>query len=190
MSDKELFTKAERKALIMRYPYLQPRRLVDDTIAADYDFEYIRGEHELPPGWLQFFLQACEDIREPLMTAGQLESFRFSQIKEKYGSMRLYTFGAPAEVHEILDRYEFLSEQICCECGRPAVGLTKGWIYPYCSEHMEQALGRAKQDDYDKIEIVTGFTRRTSSAEGVTKKYIDCSDIWTRYLERMNTLDT
>lgn len=188
MLDRELFTAEERKALIERYPYLQPRRLVDDSIPSDYNFSYIRGEHELPPGWIKFFLQACEDIREPLRLAGQLESFRFSQIKEKYGSMRLYTFGAPAEVHEILDRYEFLSEQICCECGKPAIGLTKGWIYPYCSEHMEQALGNTGQN-YDKIELVAGFTRRTSSAAGITKKYIDCSDIWTRYLERLKHND-
>ena len=80
-----------RKALIEEYPYLQPRNVWNDEISEDYDYEYILGEYDLPEGWMKLFLQMCEDIREPLVKANYLNEFRFSQLKEKYGSMRVYT---------------------------------------------------------------------------------------------------
>ena len=64
--DKYLNRKQLRKALIEKYPYLQPRRMTDGKISTDYDYQYIVGEHDLPEGWLVLFLQACEDIRFPL----------------------------------------------------------------------------------------------------------------------------
>ena len=73
-----------RKALIKEYPYLQPRNVWTDKIAEDYDYEYILGEHDLPEGWFELFLQMCEDIKEPLIKADYLNEFRFSQLKEKY----------------------------------------------------------------------------------------------------------
>jgi hypothetical protein len=106
-----------RKALVEEYPYLQPRKAMTGEVHPDYDYQYIVGEYDLPEGWMQLFLQACEDIREPLEKAGDLEKFRFLQVKEKYGQMRLYHSGAADEVCDILSKYEFLSEQVCSECG-------------------------------------------------------------------------
>ena len=88
-------TKEENKVLIERMPYLMPRNVFTDKIVDNYDYEYIRGEYELPDGWFRLFLQMREDIREPLKKADQLDSFRFSQIKEEWGVMECYNFGAP-----------------------------------------------------------------------------------------------
>lgn len=176
-----------RKALIEEYPYLQPRNVWTDKIAEDYDYEYILGEHDLPEGWFELFLQMCEDIKEPLIKADYLNEFRFSQLKEKYGRLCAYTFGATNEVHDIISKYEFLSQQICCVCGKPATTQTYGWICPYCFEHVKDS--RENIEDCTAIEIKTSYIRKIWSNGGHTETVIDCSDEWQRYLKRIGYID-
>jgi uncharacterized Zn finger protein (UPF0148 family) len=172
-----------RKTLIEEYPYLQPRTMTTGKVHPDYDYQYIVGEHDLPEGWLELFLQACEDIKEPLEKAGCINDFRFMQVKEKYGQMRLYHSGASQEVNDILDKYEFISEQVCSECGKPAIAITRGWICPFCEEHIKKYTERG--ETIDPIEVQTSYLRKIYSNGEHTETEIDCSDEWNRYLKRI-----
>lgn len=172
-----------RKTLIEEYPYLQPRNVFTNKIPEDFDYQHIVGEYDLPEGWMVLFLQCCEDIKAPLEKAGQLHEFRFTQIKEKFGQMRLYTNGAPEEVHDILAKYEFLSEQVCCKCSKPAVAMTRGWICPYCEEHIKKYTEHV--EIVDPIEVQTSYIKRCWSAKGTTETIINCSDEWNRYLKQI-----
>jgi hypothetical protein len=176
-----------RKALIEEYPYLQPRKMTTGEIHPDYDYLFIVGEYDIPGGWLQLFLQCCEDIKEPLIKADYLDKFRFTQVKEKYGSLRLYSYGATNEVKDILDKYEFLSRQVCCVCGKPATTQTYDWICPYCFEHIKDS--GEKLEDCKVIDIETSYTRRTWSADGYTETIVNCRDEWERYLNRIGYTD-
>lgn len=171
-----------RKAITEEYPYLLPKSMKTGEVHLDYDYTYIVGEYDLPEGWLALFLQCCKDIREPLAKAGLLYEFRFLQIKEKYGSMRMYNSGATEEVHDIIDKYEFLSQQVCCECGKPAAVMTSGWICPYCAEHVRGGIENVAPPD-ELIEIETSYVRKRYSNGTHTETTIDCSDEWRRYLE-------
>ena len=173
-----------RKALTEEYPYLLPRKMTTGEVHSDYDYQFIVGEYDLPEGWMELFLQCCEDLKEPLVKADYLDKFRFSELKEKYGSMRMYTFTAPAEVQDILSKYEFLSAQVCCECGKPAVAMTTDWICPYCEEHVPGGIENVVSDEL--IKIKTQYTRSCWSSEGVTEAIIDCSEEWQRYLKRIS----
>ena len=184
MLGEDLNSRRLRKALIEEYPYLQPRNVFTGKIPEDYDYEYILGEHDLPEGWFELFLQMCEDLREPLAKADYLDKFRFSQIKEKFGSMRAYTFGATREVQNIIAKYEFLSTQVCCVCSKPATVQTYDWICPYCFEHVKDS--NENLDDCTVIDHKTSYTRRVSSAGVTTETTIDCTDEWNRYLARIN----
>ena len=131
------------KDLIKRYPYLLPRNIFTDEVSEDYDYTWTRLD-EIEDGWQDLFLKMCEEIREPLIKADYLDDFRFSQLKEKYGVMRCYCFGAPKEVHDIINKYEQESKRTCIQCGRNAAKISTGWISPYClscakvlSEHMD-----------------------------------------------------
>ena len=124
----------QRKQLIEKYPYLQPRNLWTGKISDDYDFSYIRGESELPSGWFKLFLMYCKDIRQHLVEANMLEKFQFSQIKEKYGSMRLYNFGYPETILKITHMYRYMSQFICHRCGNFARYESYDYILPWC-EH-------------------------------------------------------
>ena len=93
------------KYLVERYPFLLPRNVFSDKIPEDYDYSYIK-HLEIPKGWFRLFLQLCEDIRQPLIDAGCLDTFRFTQVKEKYNQLRCYHTGAPEVVNDILLKYE------------------------------------------------------------------------------------
>jgi hypothetical protein len=172
-----------RKTLIEEYPYLQPRRMTDGQISPDYDYQFIVGEYDLPEGWLDLFLQMCEDIKAPLETAGLLNEFRFLQVKEKYGGLRAYNTAGNDEVYDIIDKYEFLSQQICTTCGKPAVAMTRGWIYPFCEEHIKDFTDRG--ENVDPIEVQTSYIRKLYHNGEHTETEIDCSDEWNRYLNRI-----
>jgi len=59
-------------------------------------------------------------------------SFKFSQIKEKYGSLCLYCISTPS----IIDILENASHTICEECGstREIGNTSGGWIKTLCKE--------------------------------------------------------
>ena len=129
-------TNEQRKQLIDLYPYLQPRNLWTGKVSEDYDYSYIRGEHELPEGWDRLFLLYCKNLRPLLVEAKLLDKFMFSQLKEKYGRMCLYNFGCPknsgADILTYL--YESYSSQVCHVCGKIARYESNGWIEPWCED--------------------------------------------------------
>lgn len=138
MNEQEMIN----KKLVEEYPYLLPRNVWTGEVVEDYDYSWTELDH-VPEGWIELFLHMCEEIREPLIQANYINEFRFLQIKEKYGSLRVYTAGAPQEVYDIIQKYEALSERICVTCGKPATKISQGWICPYCDECAEK-LGRRK----------------------------------------------
>lgn len=74
----------------------------------------------IPTGWRKAFgKQLSIDLREQLKKDEQLKKFRFTDIKEKYGTLRLYCCSATEEVYNILDFYEDLSSDYCVICGKP-----------------------------------------------------------------------
>ena len=153
MTDEQILRleKSINKALIEDMPYLQPRNVWTDEIPKDYDYEYIRGEHELPEGWFNLFLDMCADIKKPLEKSGHLDSFRFTQIKEKFGSLRAYNNGCTEEVDDILLKYERISRFTCNKCGRLATKESRGYILPYC-KHCAKIASKGKYPEkFDNI---------------------------------------
>ena len=180
-------TAEQRKELISKYPYLMPKNAFTGKPIEPYDYSFIVCEYCLPEGWFQLFLQFCEDIYEPLVRSDRLADFRFTQIKEKFGRLTIYTYGASDEVHDIINKYSFLSEQVCSSCGKPASVMTYGYICPYCNKCA--ADYDIYVDDAEIIEIKTSYIQECRSPEGTTKTVVDCTDEWNRYLERICYID-
>ena len=172
-----------RKELTEKYPYLMPHNAFTGKVPYDYDYSYIEGEYNLPGGWFLLFLQMCDDIRKPLEESGQINEFRFLQVKEKYGSMRCYTSGATTDVLDIISKYEFLSQQVCSVCGKPASVLTSGYICPYCAEHVRGGMETVV--DSERIIPQTEFTRITFKDGNKVQTIISVKTEWERYLERI-----
>jgi len=173
----------ENKKLIERYPFLLPRNVWNDEVDKDYDYSWILGIDELPKGWIKLFLQMCEDIRKPLIENNYLDKFRFSEIKEKYGSMRLYNFGATQEINEIIEKYEYISQFVCEECGKPAEKESiNGWVGYYCSDCAASSK-YCSEEDYRDITFEPILHIYCIEKNCKYDKYIDCSDIWRRLYE-------
>lgn len=58
-------------------------------------------------------------------------------------SLRIYEYGSPKEVHDIINKYDYISYHTCIECGRIATKRSKGYILPYCDDCGKEKL------DYD-----------------------------------------
>lgn len=103
----------------------------------------------LPDGWTQTFIPKMkEDLAKVL--GGYVYDFVVFQIKEKYGTMRIYWSWADRkytsselidlaeiseEIEAIINKYENISENTCVVCGKQAVKMTTGWVMPVCNEH-------------------------------------------------------
>ena len=126
----------QNRKLVEAFPFLQPRNRWTDEVVEDYDYTWTELD-AMPEGWRKLFGEhMCAEIAAILKKANYLDKYRIVQIKEKYGSLRWYDAGVPAEISEelnILIRcYEILSERTCIVCGAPATRVTTGWISPYC----------------------------------------------------------
>ena len=87
-------------------------------------------------GWYKAFgKELLKDIDKQLRKDKMRTSWRIMDIKEKYGSLRIYCNYASKEMYRLLDVYEDLSYHTCIECGKPAKYLTGGYILPYCENH-------------------------------------------------------
>lgn len=129
---------------------------------------------ETPEGWDCLINQLLADI-EP----HKPKNFKFVQIKEKFGGLRVYTQNSSLEIEDIIQDYEHISYYVCSKCGKPAQLQTTGYILPYCKECVP------KNEKTVKIEFkpqhkVSVFTK--NKQEEITR---DTSDIWKRYKARL-----
>lgn len=122
----------KNKKLAEKYPFLAPRNVWTDEIDGDYDYGYLLLT-DYTGWWKRFGIPLCEDLKNILIRNNCLDKFRFSQVKEKYGSLRLYDFGAPQEWHTHLFAWEYISAHTCMKCGAFPISMKDdGWIIPYC----------------------------------------------------------
>ena len=134
-------TEEENKKLCTKYPFLawygDPLYMgYTEEGEPDYGFTW---EDEVPEGWRKAFCpQMWDELKEILEKHNYLDKFRFAQIKEKWGTLRIYDNGAPEEVYDEIEdweaKYEKLSEEVCINCGKPSKYMTVGWITFVCED--------------------------------------------------------
>ena len=138
MNRRQLKKKIKKRniALCKQYPFLIPRNVWTDKIPYGYNYSYTRYD-EIPDGWRKAFGQfLLEELRDVLVKDDYLNKFRFTDIKEKYGQLCLYNFGAPVDALNVIHKYEFLSKYVCYYCGSPEACIVNdyGWYLPVCRE--------------------------------------------------------
>jgi hypothetical protein len=96
---------------------------------------------ECGEGWQDLLERACARIRAAVQADGG--TFKFTQIKEKYGTARLYWEGAlspeaDARVEEIIDLAEARSACTCEVCGAEGrLHRAGGWLMTRCAAHAQ-----------------------------------------------------
>lgn len=86
------------------------------------------------PGWNNLLANCLQELEDICNQKGY--DVEIMQLKEKFGSLRIYLSSYYPELEEIIDRYSKLSETTCEQCGNPSDGvhLYKGWYRSLCGE--------------------------------------------------------
>lgn len=128
-----IFTRIHNYCLCKRYPFLELRNVWTDKPCHDhYDYTWL---DDIDEGWRKIIARPlCKELRKQLKKEKWLKGFHFSQIKEKYGTLRLYCVGASSKVLEILHKYEDISGDYCRICGKPGHIRNDGWLDTLCDE--------------------------------------------------------
>lgn len=90
---------------------------------------FIGAAFECGIGWYDLLddLIGTIAIIEPTMYA--------TQIKEKYGGLRVYTSYSTDDVDDLIEEAERISYTICETCGKPGKLYDTGWMTTACEEH-------------------------------------------------------
>ena len=115
-----------------------------------------QGWPEVGEGWRDLLERACVPIRAAVQA--DRGSFKFTQLKEKYGTARLYWQGAlspeaDARVEEIIDLAEARSACTCEICGEVGQLYGPGWLTTRCAAHAEGRLPVEIRPGFESIHI-------------------------------------
>ena len=117
--------------LCLKYPFWRMRNIWTGK-SAGYMYTWY---DDIPKGWRKAFgKQLSKDLKTALKKNGELFSFRFSQIKEKWGELCLYNEGGSKEILDLISYYEHLSICYCINCGRPARYISNGYVGYWCEK--------------------------------------------------------
>ena len=101
---------------------------------------------EVEDGWYNVLHTALSELHVVLLEAGELRSFEIAQVKEKFGTMRLYWHlawedytelppGIMDKIETIVYKAEVASALTCEICGAPGGPTGKRWIKTTCKKH-------------------------------------------------------
>lgn len=86
-------------------------------------------------GWFDLIYQLCEGVKKIAPS-----DFRFSQVKEKYGRLCLYTNYSIPAIDDIIEEAEEKSLTICEECGQSGklIESSTHWFRTRCDKCWEK----------------------------------------------------
>jgi hypothetical protein len=87
-------------------------------------------------GWFDVLWRLCEDIEK----LNPPEEFEVTQVKEKFGSLRFYTWSSTDEIEDRIEKAERESGKTCEWCGKFGKRRDKGWIVTMCNGCYEEYL--------------------------------------------------
>jgi hypothetical protein len=131
------------KNLIKKYPFLEFKNMhYDWDDMADRKKEpflkrYSSTWHDcLNRGWKKKFgMDLWRDLLEAIKKDGiDPDSVAILQVKEKYGTLRVYLNTETDAMSDVLSYYEDMSMLYCIHCGRPTKYMTHGWILYICDK--------------------------------------------------------
>jgi hypothetical protein len=88
------------------------------------------GIFEICPGWYGII----KNLIEELLQAGWDK--KLIQCKEKFGGLRFYIEGGTRHIHDIIRKYEKLSNETCEVCGEKGENMIiNRWLTTRCQIH-------------------------------------------------------
>lgn len=114
-----------------------------------FDFVYTSGDprddlmvfgFECDDGWKDILWELCEKIEIELRTTPHDSSnpFRFLQVKQKYGTLRVYASWETDRISDLIQEAERKSCTTCEVCGDAGVRSGDFWVKTLCAKHHEE----------------------------------------------------
>ncbi|KAK0229851.1 hypothetical protein EDD85DRAFT_849894, partial [Armillaria nabsnona] len=95
------------------------------------DSEMQRWGLECGRGWEGLIRQICDELKG--------KNVAFTQIKEKFGKLRIYVGKANHETRRFLEEMEEKSGKVCETCGRTGdLAVSNGWLFATCKECVKE----------------------------------------------------
>jgi len=113
---------------------------------------------ECGDGWYKIIREACAKA-EPLIKKwvkdNPTSDFkpRLVQVKEKYGTLRMYWSSYPDGLSEIEEEAEKKSIKTCETCGKEGQIRGEGWLYTACLKH-------TKPEDLNNLDLVEELAKK------------------------------
>lgn len=119
-----------------------------------------QGSPECDCGWRDLLNRMCVRIRTAVQTDGG--AFKFSQIKSKYGTLRVYWDGklsaeAGAQVEEAIALAEARSAVTCEVCGEEGCLRGGAWLTTRCEAHAEGRPAVEHRSGLENVHLVRHF---------------------------------
>lgn len=173
----------KNKKILKKYPFLAPVDWYGHKMSHKqhkYNFTIL---DDIPIGWKNLFLQFCEDIKPILIKGNYLNKYYFIQLKEKYGSIRIYDNGVPSSIRKEISRlihdYEIISENVCIDCGNPYAKMCNvSWISPFCEKCFKKYYHNIDYSSVTKENDIMDNTYKITRWDNgnKTEEVIDISD--------------
>lgn len=117
-------------------------------IFQDYEGNPGRVNWDCPLGWYKIVDWLCGSIQDYIDNVRHYrdgkpidkEQVHCSQVKEKYGTLRFYTWSHDQEIEGMIKFAEYLSSITCQECGSmEAKTIGSYWLVTLCQECQEKS---------------------------------------------------
>lgn len=117
------------------------RQELENRLRTEFDFytgHYGTGlPFECGDGWFDLLYKLSLKIAKHIEVK-KLENFGVSQVKEKYGTLRYYTYYEDDLISQFIEEAERESAVTCEQCGKQGeMRNLSGWYMTLCSECLE-----------------------------------------------------
>lgn len=118
-------------------------------------------EHSIDYYKSQLEKETNDNIKSKLdITMQNFEAYKaempvIQQVKEKFGTLRIYTSNVDPYLDGLIDMAEEMSEHICEECGNKGLLYTIHWNKTLCEKHADERYGEKAKEFREHNEQTT-----------------------------------
>ena len=109
-----------------------------DRIDLEGKYNFVDRPIECGPGWDKILDELFFVIKKNIDTKVIDISFKIIQVKEKWGTLRVYTNWGDDHIWQLISQYEELTHRVCELCGEPGELRIKGWMSTLCNSCNEK----------------------------------------------------
>ena len=104
-----------------------------DKLERDFGYMLTHTSGYVCPGWEQLI----RDMLDEIQALNEEDAHPvFEDIKEKFGTLRVYGYNVNAEQQDIIARYQNIAAETCMTCGaKGELRVQHRWLYVACEEH-------------------------------------------------------